>query len=224
MIVSGRCGIEWVMNRLTLAAVAVSAVFASGCYNFIDGGPQVSETRTLDGFDALRVDDGFRVTWVKGPPQVTVDAPERAHEFLETRVKNGRLTIELRSGVRVTSFDTIVITASSESIDTFEANGGSRIVAKDLSSNPLRLTATGGSELEVSGASADLRVNASGGSVVNAAQFAADEVSVDASGGSTVQVQALKSVVGTASGGSTVTVTGGGDASKFSTSGGATLN
>lgn len=214
-----------VMNTIrSVALAAFSVVFASGCYNLIDGGPQVSDTRTVDGFDALRVDDGFKVTWVKGPPQVTIDAPDRAHEFLETKVKNGRLTVELRSGVRVTSFDTIVITASSESIDSFEATGGSSIIAKDLSSNPLRLTASGGSDIEVTGASADLRINASGGSGINAEGFAAQDVSLDASGGSTVKIQALKSVVGTASGGSTVTVTGGGDVSKFSTSGGSTLN
>lgn len=225
MIVSRRSGIEWVMNTIrAVAAASLATVFSTGCYHLIDGGPQVSDTRTVEGFDALRVDDGFKVTWVKGPPQVTVDAPERAHEYLETTVKNGRLTIELRNGVKVTSFDTIVITASSESIDTFEANGGSRIVANDLTANPLRVTATGGSDIEVTGASADLRVNASGGSVVTAAQFIADDVSVDASGGSTVTIQALKTVVGTASGGSTVTVTGGADVSKFSTSGGSTLN
>ncbi|MBL8911588.1 MAG: DUF2807 domain-containing protein [Archangium sp.] len=213
------------MNTIRSVALAsFAAVFVSGCYNYIDGGPQVSETRTVEGFDALRVDDGFKVTWVKGAPQVVVDAPEKALEYLDTKVKNGRLTIELRNGVRVTNFDTIIITASSESIDTFEANGGSSIIAKDLSSNPLRVTASGGSDIEVTGASAELRVNASGGSGVNAAAFAAEEVSIDASGGSTVAIQALKSVVGTASGGSTVTVTGGGDVSKFSTSGGSTLN
>jgi hypothetical protein len=213
------------MNSIRAVAVAsFAAVFASGCYNLIDGGPQVSETRSVEGFDALRVDDGLRVTWVKGAPQVTVDGPERALEYLDTKVKSGRLTVEIRSGVKFTTFDTIVITASSESIDTFEANGGSRIVAKELTANPLRVTASGGSDVEVTGASADLRVNASGGSVVTADQFAADDVSVDASGGSSVKVQALKTLTGTASGGSTVTVTGGGDVSRFSTSGGASLN
>ncbi|MFT3710408.1 MAG: DUF2807 domain-containing protein [Archangium sp.] len=213
------------MNRLVLAAAALSVVFISGCYNYVDGGPSVSETRSVEGYDALRVDDGLRVTFQKGETsQVTVDAPEKVMQYLDTKVKNGQLVIGLRSGVTVTTFDTIVITASSPSIDTLEATGGSKLTAKDLSANPLRVTASGGSDIEITGASADLRVNASGGSGVTADQFAADAVSVDASGGSTVKVQALKSLVGSATGGSTVTVTGGGDISKFSASGGSTLN
>jgi hypothetical protein len=225
VIVSRPCGIEWVMKRFALSAAALAAVFVSGCYHLIDGGPQVSETRSVDGFDALRVDDGLRVTFTKGAAsQVTVDAPEKVLQYLDTKVKNGQLVISLRDGVKVTSFDTIVITASSEGVDTFEANGGARITADDVSANPLRLTASGGSDVTVSGATPDLRVNASGGSKVTADKLVAQDVSVDASGGSTVVIQAQKSVVGVASGGSTVTVTGGADTSRVSTSGGSTLN
>ena len=58
------------------------------------------------------------------------------------------------------------------------------------------------------------------GLIIDATGLEASAVSVDASGGSKIDLKATSTVVGTASGGSEVTVTGGADASGISLSGG----
>ena len=221
MIIRAVAGIERGMKRLALALTTLA--LSTGCWNYVDGGPEASETRSLEGFDSLRVDDGLKVTLSKGAPSVTIDAPQRVLEVLETKVEKGRLTVGLRPAVRVTTADTIVISVSGEGVTVAEANGGSRIDAAELSGSPLRLTASGGSTVVAGGSSEDLRLSASGGSTVDVTKLTTTEASVDASGGSTVLVHATGNVVGTASGGSQVTVTGGGDTSKLSVSGGSTV-
>ncbi|MFO0600773.1 MAG: DUF2807 domain-containing protein [Myxococcaceae bacterium] len=212
------------MNRLLLALSCVALVVSTGCYNLIDGGPEASETRSVDSFDSLRVDDGLRVKFIKGSPQVTIDAPQKVFQYLDTTVKSGRLVVSLRNGVAVTSQDTISITVSGDGVSTFEATGASHITADELSASPLRITASGASLVTLSGSSADFRVSASGGSTISAAKVVAEDVSVELSGGSTAEVQATKSITGSASGGSKVTVTGGADGSRVSVSGGSTVN
>ena len=218
MIVSEDRSIEGNMSRLLLGLVTLA--LASGCVNSIDGGDIVSESRTVDSFAAVRVEDGLRVTFVSGAPGVNIEAPQKVLEVLETRVSKDRLTVKLRPGVRVTSTATIRVTVSGDRVSALEANEAANIDATGLTGSPVRLTATGGSSIVASGVSDDVRLNASGASFIDATGLEASAVSVDASGGSKIDLKATSTVVGTASGGSEVTVTGGADASGISLSGG----
>lgn len=208
------------MSRLLVGLVTLA--LASGCFNYVDGGDVVSESRTVDSFSAVRVDDGLRVTVVSGAPGVNIEAPQKVLEVLDTSVSKDQLTVKLRPGVKVTSTATIRVTISGDRVSALEANEAAKLDAAGLTGGPVRLTATGGSSIVATGASDDVRLNASGASFIDATGLEAGEASVDASGGSKIDLKATKNVVGTASGGSQVTVTGGADASRISLSGGST--
>ncbi|MFZ5442971.1 MAG: GIN domain-containing protein [Myxococcota bacterium] len=211
------------MTRHALLAGLV-ALTLSGCFSFLDGGPEVSETRSLEPFTRVRIDDGIPAKFSPGAPSVTINTQQKVLDNLETTVKDGQLLVQLKVGVTVSSFSWTDVVITGEGVTSLEVTGGSRLEASGLDTQPLRLNASGGSQLSVSGRSADARFNASGASKISAFELAATAVSVEASGGSTLEVNASQSVEGTASGGSRVVVEGAADTTAISTSGGSTVS
>lgn len=223
MIVFGGPGTSSGMTRhALLAGLAAFSLF--GCFNVLDGGPEVSETRSLEAFTRVRIDDGIPATFSPGAPSATLNTQQKVLENLETRVKDGQLIVQLKPGISVSSFAWTEVVITGEGVTALETTGGSKLTATGLDAQPLRLAASGGSQLTVSGKSADARLNASGASKISAFELAAEAVSVEASGGSTVELNASKSVEGTASGGSRVVVEGAGDATAISTTGGSSVS
>ncbi|MDP1826359.1 MAG: DUF2807 domain-containing protein [Archangium sp.] len=208
---------------MTRSIFLLAAMSLFGCRQ-IDGGPELSETRTLDAFTRVRIEDGLTAKLSPGTPQATINAPEKVVANLETVVKSGTLIVRLKPNVIVTDLDSTEVLITGEAVVAAETTGGSHLTATEVDISPFRATASGGSHLEVSGRTADARLNASGGSGIDATKLLAEVASVEATGGSTIDVSASKSVEGTASGGSHVTVTGGADATAVSSSGGSSVN
>jgi hypothetical protein len=204
------------MNR-ALAFAATLSLFA--CHN-IDGGPDLSETRSLEPFTRVRIEGGLTATLTPGSPQATVNAPQKVVENLQTVVLNGTLIVRLKPGVIVTSLESTEVLITGQAVAAVEATGASQLTVSGVDASPFRASASGASQLTVSGKTADARLSASGASTVSAAELIAEVARVDASGASTIQVSASKSVEGSASGASQVTVSGGADAANVSTSGG----
>lgn len=209
------------MTRSATALVAALSLFA--CRN-LDGGPEVSEERSLEAFTRVRIEDGIPATISQGEPRAVVTSPQNVANNLETVVKSGTLIVRLKPNVTVTSFASTEVAITTEGLVSAEATGGSTLTVTGATQSPLRLTASGGSQLEVTGTTADARLNASGGSGINAEKLTAELASIEATGGSTIEVNASKSVEGSASGGSRVIVSGGGDATNVSASGGSVVS
>lgn len=201
----------------------LSALFLFGCHS-VEGGPEVSEARTVEAFTRLRIEDGIPATLSPGSPQATVNAPQKVVEKLETVVKSGTLIVRLKPGVLVTSLEGTEVVITGQGVVAVEATGASKLTVSGVDASPFRATASGASQVIVSGHTADARLNASGASTVAAAQLTAEIASVEATGASTIEVNASKSVEGTASGASHVTVWGGAASTNVSTSGGSSVN
>lgn len=209
------------MNRLFIALVAAVSLLA--CRN-IEGGPDLSETRSLESFTRVRIEDGIPARLSPGAPQAVVNAPEKVVANLETVVNSGTLIVRLKPNVTVTSFDGTEVLITGEAVVAAEASGGSELVVTGVEVSPFRATASGASKVEVIGRTADARLNASGGSSVDADQLLAEVASVEATGASRIEVNVSKSVEGIASGASRVTVSGGGDSVNVSASGGSLVS
>ncbi|MDP2276089.1 MAG: DUF2807 domain-containing protein [Archangium sp.] len=205
------------------ATLLVAALSLVACRN-IEGGPEVSETRSLDAFTRVRIEDGIPATISPGKSEATVNAPEKVVANLETVVKSGTLIVRMKPNVSVTSFDGTEVVITTEGLLAVEASGGSPVTVSGVTESPFRATASGGSQLSVTGTTADARLNASGGSGIAAEKLTAELVSVEATGGSTIELTATKSVEGIASGGSRVTISGGGDSTNVSASGGSLVS
>lgn len=205
------------------ATLLVAALCLVACRN-IEGGPEVSETRSLDAFTRVRIEDGIPATISPGKSEVTINAPQKVVAHLETIVKSGTLWVRLKPNVSVTSYDGTQVVITTAGLLAVEVSGGAPVTVSGVTQSPFRATSSGGSQLSVLGITADARLNASGGSGINAEKLIAELVSVEATGGSTIELTATKSVEGIASGGSRVTIGGGGDSTNVSASGGSLIS
>lgn len=193
---------------MTRSALALLAAFSLSACHQIEGGPELSETRTLSAFTRVRIEDGLTATFSPGTSQVAISAPEKVVANLVTEVQSGVLVVRLKPNVIVTSLDTTEIVITGDALQAAEATGASKLTVTGVTASPFRATASGGSDLIVSGTTADARLNASGASTLTASDLLAQSVSVEATGASTVSLNASKSVDGVASGASHVVIGG----------------
>lgn len=192
-----------------------------GCYSSIDGGPEVSETRSLPFFSRVRVQDGLTVHFSPGDTSaVEISTQQKVLENLETTVKGSTLTVRLKPGVRVSSFEWTDVHLTGASVSELNASGGSTLIAADLDAESLTLAASGGSHVENSGTVKSLHLEVSGGSTAKASAQSAD---LEVSGGSSVELSASR-ISGEASGGSTVTASEGADLTGLILSGGSQVH
>ena len=209
------------MTRSAFAALAVLSL--ASCRN-IEGGPEVSETRSLQAFTRVRIESTIPARLGPGKPQVTLNTQEKVAANLLTEVKSGVLIVRLKPNVIVSSFDGTEVLITGESVVAVEVIGASKLTVTGIEVGPFRATASGASEIELLGATSDARLNASGASTIDADQLQAEVASVEATGASTIDVNVSKSVEGIASGASRVIVTGKGDAANVSASGGSLVS
>lgn len=211
------------MNRSLPAALVAAFFILSGCWHQVDGGPEASETRSLDAYSHVRLEGGLTAHFKPGEPSVTIDSQQKVIENLDTVVRQGVLVVRVKPGVKVSSLEWTTINITGSDVTRLEASGGSTLNATALAGRELAIEASGGSHVDAAGAVTSLDIDASGGSTVNA-HAASEAVKVDASGGSVVELTATGSVRGEASGGSRVRVAGGGDLSNVESSGGSVVS
>lgn len=200
------------MSRFAL--IVLSSLSLLGCWNEVDGGPEVSKTRTLQPFTKLRVESGLAVKLEPGAPSVTITAPEKVEEHLQTLLIDGTLVVRIRPSVRVTDLGSTEVVVSGEGVEAVQVIRGSEASVSGVAGEVFTGSASGGGRLVLSGTATELRLEVSEGSTALARGVAADYVSLSVSGGSNVEVNASKVIGGTASGGSTVLVDG---AAEYST-------
>jgi hypothetical protein len=188
--------IEERMKRILPALLLLS-----GCWHNVDGGPEVSDTRSLDSFSKVRVENGITVHFSPGEMnQVEISTQQKVLENLQTNVNGGTLTVRIKPGVKVSSLEWTDVNITGVAVSELNASGGSSIVAANLKD--------------------DVTLAASGGSIVKAT---AQNVYLDASGGSEVELTA-STVTGEASGGSSISVSAGADLTGLILSGGSEVH
>lgn len=194
---SGRVGLVVLAVTLGLMVVACGTV---------GSGDLVTESRSVGSFDGLDVSEGINVNLLVDPgavPSVSVTFDDNLLSKLVTEVRGGTLVIEFDGSVSILGSGRFV-DVTVDSLDSIEVSGGA--------------------DLNGFGTATDYRLSASGGADVDLAGLEAANVEVDISGGANARVFASVSVVGEASGGAALTVSGDPDQSGIDTSGGANVD
>ena len=195
------------MSRTTVlcALVVVAAVACDGSATSLQGdGERVTETRTVDGFDAVRADNGVQVflttdSGAEGDVQLAVTTDSNLQEFLTTKVSGDRLTVtsDRHGGVSPTQgFD---VSGTVAAVNSASADNGALI--------------------ELLGSADEVTFSARNGAHLDAESFEAGTVNVDADDGARMTVCATSEVTGTVSNGAQLTVSCGGSV-RVETSGG----
>ncbi|MGV3622849.1 MAG: GIN domain-containing protein [Archangium sp.] len=210
------------MTRLLLAAL-VPVVMLTGCWNQVDGGPSASDTRSQDAFSRVRLESGLTASFKPGSPSVTINSQEKVIENIDTIVRDGRLYVRIKPGVKVSSLEWTEIIITGTDVTQLEANGGATLNATGLTGATIDFDVSGGSEVSATGNVTAVDIEVSGGSTAKI-HANSETAKVEVSGGSNVEVTATGTVRGEASGGSKVRVAGGGDLAGVESSGGSVVS
>jgi hypothetical protein len=193
------------MNYVRLSGTVVGAVLIAAC-GPIGSGDLVSEDREVGEFEGIQVSGGIDLVLTVDPAadvSVTVVYDDNLLERIETEVEGTTLVIRSRG--------------------SYSVSGPGRHV--EVTTPALEeLAASGGSDVEGSGTLDMLVIAASGGSDLDLSDLVAGSVSVNASGGSDVTVNVTEEVVGSASGGSNLTILGDPTSQRVDVSGGADVS
>jgi hypothetical protein len=210
-----------------------------------------AEKRSVSGYHAIEVSGGIDLYLSQGDESVAVSASEtKLRDRIKTEVKDGVLKIyfeqKTKSNVHVDvdwGNRKLKAYVSFKNIDKLAGSGGSDIrvegtikvntLALDVSGGSdfygkveaadLKVGASGGSDVRISGKVNNLDIDASGGSDFKGYELATDICTLGASGGSDVYVTVNKELSADASGGSDVFYKGNGTIREMRSSGSSSI-
>jgi len=213
----------------------VSCRFKTGSGNII------TETRSVNTFDAISVGGGFEVEVKTGPViSVTVEADDNIMKHIETKSSGNTLKIstedlhnysDVHMKVYITAPAVRTIKASSSAevtvMDvlknsgklTFKASSGSEINA-EVDAPDVEADVSSGAHISLSGKTRNYTAEASSGSEIRSWDLKTENTKVKASSGSSARVHASVSLNATASSGSSVRYHGAASVNKSESSGG----
>lgn len=197
------------------------------------------EERKIGSFHSVSVGGGIDLYISQGRPTGTlrVEASAHAIDRLATEVEDGELRIFYKKRVRNVRKAAVYITIND--LDELTASGGSDIASKtdlkfhnlkitssggsdvelDLRVDKIECTISGGSDLELRGGANVLILTASGGSDFDGFKFKVKDATIRASGGSDSNVYVSESIDVRASGASDVDYKGNPSITKLKSSG-----
>ncbi len=151
-------------------------------------GNVVTETRDVSGFDSVDVGGIFQVEIVTGKDfNVQVDADENLISHVVTEVRNGTLYIE--TDHKIKSKKGLKVRIAAPSISTVDTSGVAAVSLSGVKSDALSIRSSGASKVSASGETAELNVDISGATKVNADSLSVTNAKIEASGASFVAVK-----------------------------------
>ncbi len=193
-------------NSISYGKVSLGDVisFRSGIKG---SGNVVTESRNASPFTSVRVRGVFNVNIVAGGTQsIEVEAEDNLMPFIEAEVDGGTLVIRSSKSLKPTQPLTVRI--SVENIEQIRASGASTVSLENVNNPSLIIDVNGASKTVVSGTTADLNIDVSGASRVDAVDLLAQNATVDASGASKATVKTAESLKAKSSGASSIRYAG----------------
>ncbi|HET6994238.1 MAG TPA: DUF2807 domain-containing protein, partial [Chitinophagaceae bacterium] len=128
----------------TIFVATILMVFPS-CRKVIGEGPIVNETRSVSNFTGISAEMSGRVNFNIGPNfKVEVTAQQNILNVLNTNVVNGVLHIDFKNGVRVRSYQDLIINVTAPYADYFRLSGSGQMnVFGTVTANNLKLSMSG---------------------------------------------------------------------------------
>jgi hypothetical protein len=188
------------------------------------------EVRQASGFHAIEIGGGIDLYLSSGSEAVAVSARDvEVRNRIKTEVKDGvlKIWVDWKDGLKFNirsdrkmkayvSYKTLDMLHASGGCDvhvdgTIKSNelklhvsGGSDFYGKVDISSKLTVSATGGSDVNISGSAQDVSIDASGGSDFDGYDLTTETCDIDASGGSDINITVNKELSADASGASDV--------------------
>jgi hypothetical protein len=214
------------LTRLGFLSFAVS--LSTGCSLSVDfgegwnvgvvngNGIPTSERREVEPFEKIAVHGAIEIEMENGDePSLEVSTDENLMPIIETKVRNGELSIRSTQSYS----GSVKVKAVVRSLTGYEGTGATKGVLANPNTEAFHVELSGASSLQCGeGELQKLAVDASGVSKFSAPRLSAIAVQAEASGASSIQVLAVERLDAHASGASTIEYGGSPKVSK-STSG-----
>lgn len=174
-----------------------------GCaYKTVEGdGKPVSETRSVEPFNAIQLKGSFQVIVDTGQSQqVILTTDENIASSIETAVKGHTLIIKPKSGVRLkpTAIPTVNITI--QGLQAISSKGSSNINIQDLVNNHFIAELKGSGNLHLAGKTEKLIIGIKGSGAIDAKELQAKAVTINMRGSGEVIARAEQQLEITLSG------------------------
>jgi hypothetical protein len=201
-------------------------------------GPQIQgsgtalvEKRPADSpFTAIEIQAPLEATITIGETAgLELTGDDNLLPLIETSIADGKLTVKVKDNTSISNklpLRMAIVTANLESLAargaatarisgpleseslTAAAHGASTVVAERVVVSKLVASAHGASRVQISGKATDAQFEAVGASTLEAGACQVNQATVQAAGASTIKLQASSAVSGSASGASTIAVSG----------------
>jgi hypothetical protein len=216
------------MKKLVLLGASLLIAFSASAQwgkRIKGNGNMVTEERNLESYDAVSVAGWFDVELVSGKEgSLTLSGEENLLEHIETKVKNGRLTVKTESGYNLQPSSWkgkgILITIPVEDINSLVLSGSGDVEGKtklasdnlevvmsgsgdmdlEIESNQAEVTLSGSGDIVLKGSSDKLTITVSGSGDVKAYELSAREVDARVSGSADIRVTATEYIKARVSG------------------------
>lgn len=157
-------------------------------------GNVTTEERTVNQeFDKVRGSSGIDVYLTEGSEnKIVVEADENLHEFIETNISNGKLTIRSSKNIGKAKAKKVHVTFTN--LSSIEASSGADVIGKSVVKNEtINLDSSSGADLEVEVFAKDVYVETSSGADINVSGKASN-IYANASSGSEINAKNLLTV------------------------------
>ncbi|HBF89278.1 MAG TPA: hypothetical protein DDX39_11615 [Bacteroidales bacterium] len=174
-----------IRNLTSLLAIILFLASCISPFNYrINGnGNIVSQERIIDeSYYSIELEDDYEVYIKEGANNViTIETDENLHDFVQTKIKNGKLVLSTTRGYSLKGSQGIIIYIETPSVENITLSGSGRIETDTISEENVKITISGSGEIYsiVNASNIDLTISGSGKIDVKAVTLTAD---VDISG------------------------------------------
>ena len=186
---------------------------------------------SVDDFDSVTVSQGINLNLVMGSATSVTAVADKDSDLdrLEIEVDEG--VLEIRRGSWVSglfsmgkSHGSVTVNVVANELQAISSSSGANADLTDIACSDLRLDASSGSGVEVSGRCDTVIIDASSGANVDSSDLLTTDAAVEASSGASIRVFAGESFRGDASSGSSIRVYGDPEVAEAETSSGARID
>jgi Putative auto-transporter adhesin, head GIN domain len=206
------------------------------------------ETRPVEAFHAIEAENAIQVTVAvtkDAKPGLKISGDDNLVPLVESVIRDGALILRIKENSNISTKLPLLAEVTTSDLDralasgasnvtvkggskvdrfTAEASGAARLSIDGLKTPKAIASASGASQVVLSGTAESLDVDASGASQVKAGELKVDDAKVTISGASGAVLRASKSVAGDVSGASQLDLHGRPAKNSVSTSGASSVN
>ena len=155
------------MKKQSIVFLILVAVVLQSCNVFMNHvkpeGSKVTDVYSVSDFDKIVISGKMSLILVNGEQNLRIETFENVHEYIETPVRNGELTIKTRN-VNFSKDPKITIFVTADLISKISTSGSSDICFVDYQTNDITVKTSGSSNAHGSLTASSVVLNSSGSS------------------------------------------------------------